>query len=421
MADERLTVFLHDELAGHLWLDTRRRFSFQYDLKYLDIPGAVPLSISLPFDEKPYLNDTARPFFTNLLPEGDVRSLIARIKGISDRNDFKLLEAIGGECAGAVSLVSEQVSENETPDRAGEYIPLSTDELENIIGENTARPILIIKSELRLSLAGAQNKIPLYYDGSVFYLTRGIAPSSHILKPQNPNFSDLIQNEYFCMKLAAAVKLSVPFSFIWKGKKQIAYIVERYDRIRTEDKSIERLHQEDFCQALNCMPDQKYENEGGPGIMTCCRIIESAFTQPVLDKQALARWVIFNFLIGNADAHAKNISLIRKKNGAICLAPFYDLISTGVYPEIARKMAMKIGTENRFEWVKERHWRQMADQMDIKYAYLKKLMHELINTVELQSPKVAEAIHLQYGGRKTIVHIRRFINERIRQLKTFTH
>ena len=155
MAAERLSVYLHNSLAGYLWLSDTSRFSFQYDHSYLEDPDAIPLSLSLPMREVPYVNDTARPFFSNLLPEGEVRSLIAKIKQISEQNDFKLLEAIGGECAGAVSIIPEYMVLSTESD----YTVLPEPELENIIAENAIRPVLILKDELRLSLAGAQNKI----------------------------------------------------------------------------------------------------------------------------------------------------------------------------------------------------------------------------------------------------------------------
>ncbi len=365
--------------------------------------------------EEPYISDTARPFFSNLLPEGEVRSLIAKIKQISEHNDFKLLEAIGGECAGAVSIVPEYTVLSTERD----YIALSEQEVEDIIKENAIRPVLILKDELRLSLAGAQNKIPVYIDNGRLNLTFGIAPSSHILKPQSPYFGDVVQNEHFCMRLADVVQLTVPESSIWKGKNHIAYIVERYDRIKAKDGIIERLHQEDLCQVLGCMPDQKYENEGGPSLAACCQIFDLYSSQPILDKQALVKWVIFNYFIGNADAHGKNLSLIREIDGSIRLAPFYDLISTRVYPEISKKMAMKIGKETRFDWIMERHWQQLADQLDLKFTYLKKLLRKIAETLETVMIEMADSIILEYNGEKTIQKICKIINTHIKHVRTY--
>ena len=415
MASERLSVYLHNSLIGYLWLSETSRFSFQYEPGYLENPEAIPLSLSLPIRKAPYVNDTARPFFSNLLPEGEVRSLIAKIKQISEHNDFKLLEAIGGECAGAVSIVPEQTA---LITESG-YTDLPGHELEDIITENSIRPALILRDELRLSLAGAQNKIPVYFDNGRFFLTSGIAPSSHILKPQSSYFGNMVQNEYFCMRLADIVQLPVPRSFIWKGKKDLAYIVERYDRIKVKDGIIERLHQEDLCQVMGCMPDEKYENEGGPGLSQCCQVLDTYSSQPILDKQAIVKWVIFNYFIGNADAHGKNLSLIREIDGSIRLAPFYDLISTRAYPEISEKMAMKIGKETRFDWIMERHWRQMADQIDLKFSYLKKLLREMAEILEKVTVDTAEAIVSKYNGKKTIQKICGIINTHITHVRTY--
>ncbi len=415
MVSKRLSVYLHDSLAGHLWLDDTHRFSFQYAPGYLKNSDAVSLSLSLPLKEEPYVNDTARPFFSNLLPEGEIRSLIAKIKQISEQNDFKLLEAIGGECAGAVSIVPEHTTLSSKSD----YTILSEQDVKHMIEENAVRPVLIVRDELRLSLAGAQNKIPIYFDSGRFYLTSGIAPSSHIMKPHSPHFVDIVQNEYFCMKLAEAVQLPVPRSFIWEGKTHISYIVERYDRIKAKNGIVNRLHQEDLCQALGCMPDQKYENEGGPSLSDCCRVIEKVSSHPILDKLALAKWMIFNFLIGNADAHGKNLSLIQERNGSIRLAPFYDLVSTGVYPEISKKMAMKIGRETRFDWVMERHWQQMADHLDLKFSYLKQLLKGLCEKLEEVTPKIADEIVSEYNSETTIKKICKIINTHIAHVKTF--
>lgn len=410
-----MSVYLHNSLAGYLWLSDTSRFSFQYDPGYLEDPEAIPLSLSLPMRKAPYLNDRARPFFSNLLPEGEVRSLIAKIKQISEHNDYKLLEAIGGECAGAVSIIPEYMVLRTESD----YTVLPEQELEDIISENAIRPVLILKDELRLSLAGAQNKIPVYFDNGKFYLTSGIAPSSHILKPQSPYFGDVVQNEHFCMMLADLIQLPVPKSYIWKGKRYIAYIVERYDRIKVKDGMIERLHQEDLCQVLGCMPDQKYENEGGPGLSECCQVLDNYSSQPILDKQALLKWVIFNYFIGNADAHGKNLSLIREIDGNIRLAPFYDLISTRAYPEVSEKMAMRIGKENRFDWIMERHWQQMAEQLDLKFTYLKKLLREVAEALEKKTAEMADSIIAKYNGEETVQKICRIINTHIKHVRTY--
>jgi serine/threonine-protein kinase HipA len=166
-------------------------------------------------------------------------------------------------------------------------------------------------------------------------------------------------NEHFCMRLAAALGLPVPPSEVLR-KAHALYLVQRYDRVRAADGSLDRIHQIDFCQALNLPSSRKYEKEGGPGLSACFDIIAKYCAQPAKDRLEIISWAIFNYLIGNADAHAKNLSLLIAPEG-ISLAPFYDLISTVVYRGLTPNLALKIGGENRPEWIQERHWKAFAN------------------------------------------------------------
>jgi len=396
-----LAVYLRNRFVGKLWTDDKQRFVFQYETKYLENPDAMALSYSLPLTAAPYENDASRPFFSNLLPEGEVRLLISKIKQISEKNDFKLLEAIGGECAGAVSILPPGKDRLDTWD----YTPLSDEEMEDLLEKNMVKPILVARDELRLALAGAQNKIPIYINDNRFFLTRGGSPSTHILKPQAIHFKDTVQNELFCLMIAEKAGLTVPKSYLWQGKKHVAYITERYDRIKEDKGKVTRLHQEDFCQALGFMPEQKYEAEGGPGLAECFRLVKDHSSQPLLDSQSLYRWIVFNFLIGNADAHAKNLSFIIEESRKIRLAPFYDLISTQIYPEISKKMAMKIGKESRFEWVFDRHWQRMADQADIKFSYLKDILLDYSNKLPIIANELTDDFIRSNGAESSIKQI----------------
>jgi serine/threonine-protein kinase HipA len=143
------------------------------------------------------------------------------------------------------------------------------------------------------------------------------------------------------------------------------FTIERYDRAGLGKDKVKRIHQEDFCQALGVGPDEKYESEGGPSLSKCAGCIERYSTLPAKDKLRLIQWVVYNYLIGNADAHAKNVSFLYKRSG-IQLAPFYDLLSTVVYPALSKKMAMKIGNENRFPYIRKRHWKRFATEVGVK-------------------------------------------------------
>jgi serine/threonine-protein kinase HipA len=206
------------------------------------------------------------------------------------------------------------------------------------------------------------------------------------------------------MKLARAAELPVPDTSIWKGKENIAYVVARYDRERDTDGTILRIHQEDFCQAMGYPPDRKYESEGGPGLSDCFSLLQKFAAQPIADRKNLIRWVIFNFLIGNADAHAKNISVLFRR-GKTYLAPFYDLMSTLVYPELSQKMSMKIGKENRCRWTRKRHWERFAMEIGVKPDFVFAIAADTARRLKMESANIAEAFISQYGGGKLIEKI----------------
>jgi len=330
-----LFVYRGIRLAGML---SRRgaELSFQYHGEYLNSEKPLPLSRHLPLQSAPFGDSPSRAFFANLLPEGGVRIQVARQVGVSPDNVFGLLEAIGGDCAGALSLVTEEA----LPVSSGAYRAVSDDSLAAELANLTAHPLLAGEEGVRLSLAGAQNKLPVYWDGSGYQIPEGISPSSHILKTAIPQLENTVINEAFCMNLAARVGLPVPVADVAVIGTQQVYRVERYDRKRSADGLLERLHQEDFCQALGIPPELKYEKEGGPGFRDCFRLVEECSSEPLPDIQHLLNWAMFNFIIGNADAHGKNLSFLYQ-DGGVRLAPFYDLISTAVYERINNKFAIR--------------------------------------------------------------------------------
>ncbi|MCU0600325.1 MAG: type II toxin-antitoxin system HipA family toxin, partial [Desulfobacterales bacterium] len=340
----RLSVFLCNEYVGVLSCDKQQRFSFQYDHKWIKKQNVPPLSLSLPFQEELYPDEKARPFFTNLLPESAVRESIARKLGISLRNEFALLEALGGECAGAVTLLPP----GETPLERSEFRELSSDGFREIIHSLPKKPFLAGEEGIRLSLAGAQNKLPVYLKDTRVFLPLGSSPSSHIVKPNIEGIEESVRNETFCMTLAKRIGLTVPEVNIMKIPEEV-YVVERYDRYYDEEGTVHRIHQEDFCQAIGLMAETKYENEGGPSLADCFSLIDRFSSNPALDRKSLLNWTVFNCFIHNADAHAKNLSLLLTPN-EVRLAPFYDLMCTGVYEGVHERLAMKIGNENRPQW-----------------------------------------------------------------------
>lgn len=409
-AGERLAVYLHDEPVGHLWLDNRGHYVFQYAPQHLAAPAAMPLSLSLPLRPEPFEDDAARPFFANLLPEAEIRRVLARRLRISAGNDFLLLKAIGGECAGAVSLLPE----GQTPREAPGYRELDEASLDRTVAALPATPLLAGERGIRLSLAGAQDKLPIYLRDVRIFLATGNAPSTHILKPPIRALTGTVHNEAFCMALAGAMGLPVAEAAIHTGIEPLL-IVRRYDREWTAEGQVRRLHQEDFCQALGILPDQKYEAEGGPSLVRCLALTAQRSVRPAADLMALLRWVVFNVLVGNADAHAKNLSLLLTPPGPR-LAPFYDLLCTRVYESLNDRLAMRIGGENRPAWIQPRHWLAFATEANIKPGLVMEVLTTMAGEIPAKAEATAVAIGGRYGGNDILPRILEVIGKTARKL-----
>lgn len=360
-----LHVWLNGDCIGELQQDDDGRLRFRYFEEWRSHPKAAPLSISLPLQKEAFPQKQARPFFAGLLPEESNRDLIAKMLGVSKNNDFGLLDGIGGECAGAVSLLPVGAVPAASKPPAGQVF--DEEALSKMFSELPKRPLMVGESGLRLSLAGAQSKIAVSRLGDAYALPLDNTPSTHILKPSSPHFAGLVENECFCMKLAAALGLAVAKVRVSRAGPISFLEVERYDRRLHPDGSVERLHQEDFCQALGIPPELKYQAEGGPGFKRCFELVRAVSSVPALDLLLLFDAAVFNFLIGNGDAHGKNFSLLHSSSG-IRLAPLYDLVCTQAYPELSPIMAMKIGGERNPGRIRLTHWSEFASEAGLGMA-----------------------------------------------------
>jgi serine/threonine-protein kinase HipA len=226
-----LDVYLYRDLVGHLIQDDGGQMVFDYAASWLEKPDALPLSHSLPLRPDRFRQKECRGFFAGVLPEENKREIVARNLGISARNDYALLERIGGECAGAVTFVP---SGEPLPERNDDYRALSAAELAGVLRELPRRPLLAGEAGIRLSLAGAQDKIAVRVEGDAISLPLNGAPSTHILKPAVERFAGVVHNEAFCMRLAAAVGLPAERTEI-RSVEGIEYLlVERYDRTQRQ-------------------------------------------------------------------------------------------------------------------------------------------------------------------------------------------
>ncbi|RCS59225.1 type II toxin-antitoxin system HipA family toxin [Parvibium lacunae] len=422
-----LAVWLFSHQVGTLGL-VEGKLSFCYAPSWLAQPGAMALSASLPLQATPFDDRQTRPFFAGLLPEGQMRRLLAQQFQVSGQNDFALLDRIGGECAGAVSLLAPGQT-LPVPPQQDTVQWLSDAALVSLLDELPRRPMLAGTDGLRLSLAGAQDKLPVVFDGARIGLPRQGRPSSHILKPAIHGVADSVMNEGFCMALAEAMQLKPAKSAIHVVQDRAFLLVERYDRVPNSQENtqkqaqehtqeqLQRLHQEDFCQALGVVPEMKYQNEGGPDLAQCFELVRRMTRPSAPQILHLLDYVIFNALIGNHDAHAKNFSLLYtdpnpSPNQPPVLAPFYDTLSTAIYPTLTPKMAMKIGNKYKFSEVQARHWAQFSENVGLTKAQTKRRILELAK----QLPAAARALQSNpergFAGNAVVEQINTLIEQR---------
>lgn len=379
-----LTVWSESKQVGHLSIE-QGKFNFAYDTAWFTDHAAFELSPHFPFQAEPFKDHAddkkVEWFFENLLPEGGMREAIARKRNLQRRDIFGLLSNFGEELAGALSLIPD---DRPFP-KQSHYLPMSTEALRQMILESKDSSLMVANEALHMSLAGVQNKIGMKVEDQQFFLPQGTAPSSHILKPDNnnPDFEFCPANEYFCMCLARALDLNVPDVELLHIPEPL-YLIKRYDRL-FEAGYIKRLHQIDLCQLLNKWEGYKYESYGGISLEDVFAGVNQ-LKQPAVDRQKILHWYIFNYLIGNSDAHAKNLSFILSAN-SIRLAPFYDLLCVHAYLPNSQ-MAMYVDDEARPGWFSEEIWQKLAEMANVPYRLLKSLLQKQILEIRKKIPEI---------------------------------
>ncbi len=391
----KLDVYLNNDSIGTLEQDRYGQMSFTYSSDWLDDTRAMAISASLPLRREPYSQRECRHFFSGLLPEGPTRVTLAKNLGISAGNEVSMLERIGGDCAGALIFLphGQPIS-----DFRGDYRKLTDQELVEALKRLPVQPLLSGERKVRMSLAGAQNKIAVYVDDdSRISLSLNDAPSNYIIKPTADEYREIVSNECFCLKLANEVGINAAKSKMGYAGDIEYLLIERYDRRKTDVSRFPiRQHQEDFCQALGVSPENKYQEDGGPGLRDCFDLVRDFSSRPGIDLLALLDLVIFNVIVGNHDAHGKNFSFLHGEHGgkqSVRLAPAYDVLSTVYYPYLTPRMAMKIGKARESESIRIENMDQFAKHIGMNAVAVRKRFLELTELIKSKLPELRDEFH----------------------------
>ena len=411
---DSLNVWSEDTLVAYLWRNqaSPTGTGFRYTQDWVE-HGGFAISRKLPLTTVDYPAEAGGPaqqFFANLLPESGARQRVVRDLKIPD-TDFDLLRAIGGECAGALSILPLE----RTPNPQQQYRHLTDERLQELVATRGCSYAGISQNNRpRLSLAGAQDKCPMLIRNDQYFLPLQEAPSSHILKFEIPDYKHIPAYETFTTLLARQIGLPAVDVQLCRAKDSFYVCIERYDRHQDNQQKIHRLHQEDFCQAMGYGYQYKYQEDGGPSFAECYRLIQDTSTDPVIDSQHLLKWQIFNVLAGNSDGHAKNLSLLYASKNQTRLAPFYDLVCTRAIERIDQNLAFGVGGERHPGMILEKHWAKEAEACGIRPRFLQGLVkdsaQQLLDGLQPVNAKFAA----QYGPYPALQRVEQVIRQQCR-------
>ncbi|MCG7598301.1 type II toxin-antitoxin system HipA family toxin [Halomonas sp. McH1-25] len=372
---DELAVWKGERRVGTLWRgNDGRSIGFEYDADWQASGVAISTSLPLARAVWPPEDSRAHRWFGNLLPEEQAREALIKRLGVPD-DDFSLLAAIGGDCAGALVILPS----DQSPQRGGTYQPLPLDKLGHWAAFRERYALMAgdaPEARPRLSLAGAQDKIPVHWRDGTLYLPMGNAPSTHILKFAVEGREQVVFNELYLNTLAREAGLACPVTTMHVAGRHPYLMVERYDRTGLGTTHIERIHQEDLCQAMGLSRSQKYQSFNGPRFGQCVQAVREACRPPAASIQQLLTWQIFNVLVGNSDAHAKNVSLLQDDRGRWQIAPAYDLVGTIVLGYHA-DLAFSVGDQFNSMQLLPRDWQQFASECGFSYPFVKRQIAEL--------------------------------------------
>lgn len=354
---------------------------------------AFPISLRFPLDVAHHEGPDVYIWLMNLLPEDETLKIVGALLDISDIDVLGLVARMGGDLPGA--LVAHNV---ETPQRKRQprYHEWTDAELAAAIRSLPERPLLAGEEGVEMSLAGQQNKLPVFqlHDGRLALPLDG-HPSTYILKPASKRLPASVENEAFCLKLAVACGLNAAAVSIGQVEDLKYLLVRRYDR-RIERDKVVRLHQEDLCQSLGYPPYRKYEWNGrirqrGPSAADFFTAVSQGH-RTLPNRLALLDMVIFNIVCCNVDSHAKNYSILLADRDGPIVAPLYDVMCGEIYPDVTTNLPQKIAGKNRGNYLEARHWDQFAREMGIAGPQVIRRVRRICESVEAHADAIADVI-----------------------------
>lgn len=391
-----LRVYLNNRLVGQLLKEPSGVIGFRYDESWLGWEHAIPVSLSLPLRESAYRGEPVAAVFENLLPDSDtLRRRVAEKVGARGTDAYNMLAAIGHDCVGALQFIAgDDDAIDATSAIEGETV--NEQAIDKLLRGLVQAPLGLDRDdEFRISVAGAQEKTALLRYKGKWLKPHGTTPTTHIFKTQIgqlPNGIDLsnsIENEYYCLKLLEAFGLPVNAAEIRTFAGTKALVIERFDRQWTKDGRLLRLPQEDCCQALSVPPTQKYQSDGGPGMVEILDLLKGS-DEPAEDQTTLLKAQIVFWLIGATDGHAKNFSIFLGPGGSFHLTPLYDVLTAQPSldsHQIERKqmkLAMSVGKSRHYkiDTILARHFAQTGEQAGVPRSLIRSAIEDIAGNAE---------------------------------------
>ncbi|KPC53739.1 HipA domain-containing protein [Amantichitinum ursilacus] len=423
----KLDAHINDQPIGALHFDEEsRRFAFEYAATWLARVDHFPLSPVLASEQLAALSEerasaAVRQFFQNLLPEGQALEDVANANRVSKTNLFAILRVIGRETAGALAMTADDdgVVAATMPGRL-----VTEAELSSRIRARAQLPLSVWDGRMRLSIAGVQDKVALYVRDDAWFLSNAARQAStHIFKPdpQQPALAHLTTNEFFCMKLAQAAGLTVAECDLIHVPEPVL-VIKRFDRQLQTDGEVTRLYVIDGCQLLGLPADYKYEHNMGSGqdvqhirdgasLPWLFRSAGDHFSRPIERMTFLLPWLLIQVLLGNNDAHAKNLSFFVDSSG-LWPTPSYDLVCTEIHQGLDQEMAMAVGDAFVYEALTPYEWAHFAHLCQIPRALLVQQMRHWAKAVRAVLESTRLLVTAKGGDEDCIERITAFVAAR---------